>query len=217
MLEHVHLMSLSLGQFPLTFLVRLTPEVENRGWWVMEGKMPVRATVHTVCDCMAVVFMGGSLWKRSVERSQACPTSTCRRLRDAGPQQMGQMQLAALPSIRSNCAHQNCADATKPVLAACVPPGFRNNTFRTSQLAGKILSPNAKMLFPLDRFVHSSWKKEGFSDAKNCLQTVPWDSALLIPAKQRLLFKRGSTFGVLCWRMQNDVLINSDKKGNYRA
>lgn len=171
------LASLSVGQFPFTLLVRLTPKVENRGWWVMERKRPVRVSMHTMCDSMAVVVMGEDLWKSSVERPQSCPTSMCRRLRDAGPQEMGQTQLAALPSIRSSCVHQNCAHATEPVLVACVSAGVGNNTFRTAPLAGKILSPNANMLLPLDRLPTVLERRKVFqmpkTDCKLCQGTLP--------------------------------------------
>lgn len=56
----------------------------------------------------------------------------------------------ALPSAQCRCAPQNSFNSTKPALVPCASLAFRNNTLRAAQLAGKIFSPNAKILFPFD-------------------------------------------------------------------
>lgn len=56
----------------------------------------------------------------------------------------------ASSSARYRCAHQKCSDSTKPVPVTCASPSFRNNVLRAAQLAGRIFSPNAKILSPLD-------------------------------------------------------------------
>ena len=63
---------------------------------------------------------------------------------------------------------------------------------------------------------HSSWKREGILDAKNWVQTVSWDYALLILARQRLPFRKGSTFGFLCWRMQKMYWSTQTERGILR-
>lgn len=97
--------------------------------------------------------------------------------RKAGAGERKQSQLAALPSTWCRCAHQNPSDSTKPVLVTCASPGFRNNTLRTVQLAGKIFSPNAKILFPLDWLPAVLERGEVFQmpkiDRKLCHGTVP--------------------------------------------
>lgn len=125
-------------------------------------------------------------------------------------------QLPGSPAARCRCAHQKYPDSTKAVLVPCASPSFRNNTLRAAQLAGKIFSPNAKTLFSLDWLPTVLERGKVFRCQKwsaNCVMGL----CPLNPSKTEAPFRKGSTFGFLCWKMQKDVLINSDRKGNYQA
>lgn len=116
----------------------------------------------------------------SLERSQYCITRVFRSRRKAGTGEREQTQLAAFPSTPCIWAHQNCSDSTKPVLVTCPSPGFRNNTLRTAQLAGKIFSASAKILFALDWLPTVFERGEVFQmpkiDCKLCHGTLPSES-----------------------------------------
>ena len=144
-----------------------------------------------------------ALWERSGVRGNWC--------RRKWTNTAGQLPLELSTDVLIKCS-----DSTKPVPVTRASPSFRNNVLRAAQLAGKIFSPNAKILSPLDWLPTVLERGKVFWMPKNWVQTVSWDYALLILARQRLPFRKGSTFGFLCWRMQKMYWSTQTERGILR-
>lgn len=119
------------------------------GSWEECARVSVRATVDKMYDSTVMVLINNyEIW---VLRGNDHAPRECLGVQGKLVWEKGtKHSWPAFPSTRCRRAHQKCSGSTKPVLVTCASPGFRNNTLRAAQLAGKIFSPTAKILFSLD-------------------------------------------------------------------